>query len=41
MYVNGVIIGGIGLGSIIYSPFAYRFLNPDKIAPKLGYYIGN
>ena len=41
MYVNGTIITGIGGGSAIFGSFAYNFLNPLKVPPNLGYYIGN
>jgi hypothetical protein len=41
MYVNGVILTGTGLGSLVFGLFSYNFLNPDKISPVKGYYIGN
>jgi len=40
MYVNGCILAGTGLGSIVFSNFSYHYLNPDKIHPIDGYYIG-
>ena len=41
MYVNGCILAGTGLGSIIFSNFSYSYLNPDHLKPINGYYIGN
>lgn len=41
MYVNGVILTGTGLGSVVFGLFSYNFLNPDKLSPIKGYYIGN
>ena len=41
MYVNGVILIGTGLGSVVFGLFSYNFLNPDKLAPVNGYYNGN
>lgn len=40
MYVNGVILTGTGLGSVVFGLFSYNFLNPAKIPPLKGYYIG-
>ena len=40
MYVNGLILVGTGLGSMIFGTFSYNFLNPDKLAPDEGYYVG-
>ena len=40
MYVNGVILIGTGLGSVVFGLFSYNFLNPNKIAPLNGYYNG-
>jgi hypothetical protein len=40
MYVNGCILTGTGLGSIVFSNFSYKYLNPNKIRPIDGYYIG-
>lgn len=41
MYVNGVVLTGTGLGSVVFGLFSYNFLNPTKIPPNKGYYIGN
>jgi hypothetical protein len=41
MYVNGVVLTGTGLGSLVFGLFSYNYLNPKKIPPHLGYYIGN
>lgn len=41
MYVNGVILIGTGLGSLVFGLFSYNFLNPDKEEPLEGYYYGN
>lgn len=41
MYINGVILTGTGLGSVVFGLFSYNFLNPDKLSPIKGYYIGN
>ncbi len=40
MYVNGVVLTGTGLGSLVFGLFSYSFLNPSKIPPLQGYYIG-
>lgn len=40
MYVNGFILIGTGLGSLIFGIFSYSFLNPSKIPPLAGYYAG-
>ena len=40
MYVNGVILIGTGLGSLVFGLFSYNFLNPEKIPPLEGYYYG-
>lgn len=40
MLVNGIILSGTGLGSGVFGLFSYNFLNPNKIAPYHGYYIG-
>ena len=41
MYVNGIVLTGTGLGSVVFGLFSYNFLNPNKVAPVKGYYIGN
>ena len=41
MYVNGVILIGTGLGSVVFGLFSYNFLNPNKIPPQNGYYNGS
>lgn len=41
MYVNGVILTGTGLGPLVFGLFAYNFLNPNKLSPSEGYYIGS
>ena len=40
MYVNGFILIGTGLGSVIFGTFSYNFLNPNKLSPNNGYYVG-
>ena len=40
MYVNGVILIGTGLGSLVFGLFSYNFLNPKKMKPLEGYYVG-
>lgn len=40
MYVNGVVMTGTGMGAVIFGLFSYTFLNPNKVPPRLGYYIG-
>jgi hypothetical protein len=40
MYVNGVILIGTGSGSVVFGMFSYSFLNPLKLKPLLGYYLG-
>lgn len=41
MYVNGIILAGTGWGSVVFSQFSYAFLNPNKITPLDGYYVGD
>ena len=41
MYINGVILIGTGAGSVVFGNFSYGFLNPDKVRPLNGYYLGN
>ena len=38
MHVNGVILTGTGLGSLIFGQFCYNYLNPEKIPSNDGYY---
>jgi hypothetical protein len=40
MYVNGVVLTGTGLGSLVFGLFSYNYLNPNKLPPKSGYYLG-
>jgi len=40
MYVNGVVLIGTGMGSLVFGLFSYNFLNPNKLAPANGYYAG-
>lgn len=39
MYVNGVILVGTGLGSVIFGTFSYGYINPDHAQPVDGYYL--
>ena len=41
MHVNGVILTGTGLGSLIFGQFFYNFLNPTQIPSNDGYYDDN
>lgn len=41
MYVNGIVLTGTGMGSVVFGLFSYYFLNPNKVTPLNGYYIGN
>lgn len=41
MYVNAVVLTGTGLGSVVFGLFSYNFLNPNKVPPIKGYYIGS
>jgi hypothetical protein len=34
MYVNGTILIGTGLGSLVFGLFSYNFLNPQKLPPR-------
>ena len=38
MHVNGIILTGTGLGSLIFGQFVYNFLNPKKLPSNQGYY---
>lgn len=40
MYINGVILMGSGLGSVVFGQFSYNFLNHSNVAPLNGYYLG-
>lgn len=40
MYVNGVILIGTGLGSLVFGLFSYDYLNPNQLSPLNGYYMG-
>ncbi len=40
MYINGFILIGTGLGSVVFGEFSYNFLNPHDASPLDGYYIG-
>ncbi len=39
-YVNGCILVGTGSGSVVFGMFSYSYLNPLKLKPLLGYYLG-
>lgn len=39
MYVNGVILVGTGLGSVIFGTFSYNFINQNHEQPEDGYYL--
>jgi hypothetical protein len=41
MYVNGFILIGTGMGSVLFGLFSYNFLNPNKLPPINGYYSGS
>lgn len=41
MYINGIILIGTGAGSVVFGNFSYNYLNPEKVRPNEGYYIGN
>ena len=41
MHVNGVILTGTGLGSLIFGQFVYNYLNPLHLPSNEGYYDGN
>jgi len=41
MYINGVILMGSGLGSVVFGQFSYNFLNHSNVAPLNGYYLGS
>jgi hypothetical protein len=41
MYVNGFILVGTGLGSVVFGQFSYNFLNGNNVAPLNGYYVGS
>lgn len=38
MYVNGFILIGTGLGSVIFGNFSYSYINPNQVSPVEGYY---
>lgn len=38
-YVNGFILIGTGLGSVVFGLFSINFVNPDQVNPIHGYYI--
>lgn len=38
-YVNGFILIGTGLGSVVFGMFSINFLNPDKLDPIDGLYV--
>ena len=40
MYVNGFILIGTGMGSVVFGQFSYNFLNSSNVAPLNGYYLG-
>jgi hypothetical protein len=39
IYVNGFVLVGTGLGSAVFGPFSYGYLNPNKLSPVNGLYI--
>lgn len=41
IYVNGFVLIGTGLGSAVFGPFSYAYLNPDKLSPENGLYISS
>ncbi len=41
MYVNGCIFAGTGFSSIVFGNFAFSYINPNKLKPIAGYYLGN
>ena len=41
MYVNGVVLAGAGIGSMSFGMFSYSYVNPEKLRPLEGYYIGS
>lgn len=41
MYINGLVLVGAGLGSVVFGEFAYNFLNKDNYPPINGYYVGS
>jgi hypothetical protein len=38
LYVNGIVLIGTGIGSVVFGMFSYNFLNPNKLKPTSGYY---
>ena len=38
MYVNGIVLIGTGIGSVVFGMFSYNYLNPNKLKPIHGYY---
>lgn len=40
-YVNGCILIGTGSGSVVFGMFSYTFLNPERLKPLVGYYLGS
>ena len=38
-YVNGFILVGTGLGTAVFGPFCYEYLNPHYLSPVNGLYI--
>ena len=40
MIVNGIVLMGTGLGSVVFGLFSYNFLNSSHLAPQNGYYMG-
>lgn len=39
-YVNGVVLIGTGSGSVVFGMFSYTYLNPERLTPFEGYYLG-
>ena len=40
MIVNGIVLMGTGLGSVVFGLFSYNFLNSQHLSPQNGYYMG-
>ena len=41
MYVNGIILAGTGWGTLVFGNISYSLVNPHKIKPLDGYYLGD
>lgn len=40
MIVNGIVLMGTGLGSVVFGEFSFNVINPEHLSPNNGYYIG-